>query len=72
MNRKEAYDIIKSLLDLSDYEPARTIQKEISSSNRLFDDVYEIHNIYDLDIKGYSLQLNILFEENWADSLLFI
>ena len=72
MNKKEAYDIIKSLLDSSDFEPARTIQQGISSNNRLFDDVYEIHNIYDLDIRGYSLQLNILFEENWADSLVFI
>ena len=72
MNKKEAYNIVKSQLDLSDFVPARTIQEVVSSNNRLFDDVYEIHNIYDLDIKGYSLQLSILFEEKWADSLVFI
>jgi len=72
MTKKEAYNVIKCHLDSLWLQPVRRIKKEISCNIITIDDSHEIHCIYEPGQKGVSLQLNIQFDDTWADSLVFI
>jgi len=72
MTKKEAYNMIKCHLDSLWLQPVRRIKKEVSCKIMEIDDSHEIHYIYEPGQKGISLQLNIQFEETWADSLVFV